>query len=63
MTKYIIQSRKYGVELDVEPTASRDEKIQAYLKAFGGPQGVLDNYLRYVAIIEDQTPEATIIND
>ena len=55
--KYIISYKKFGVDLNVQDDATRQDLIQAYLEASGGPQGVLNNFLNRVSIIKDDTKE------
>ena len=61
--KVILGYSRYGVEIDVPNGASKDEMIQAYLRAYGGPEGVLDHFLRHVSFIEDTISDATIIEE
>ena len=56
--KVILGYSRYGVEIDVSNGASKDEMIQAYLRAYGGPEGVFDHFLRYASFIEDTIPDA-----
>ena len=61
--KVIIRYSRYGVEIDVKKEASQDEMIQAYLRAYGGPEGILNHFLRHVSFIEDTISDATIIEE
>ena len=61
--KVIIRYSRLGVELDVSEGASKDEMIQAYLRAYGGPEDVFDHFLRHVSFIEDTIPDAVIIEE
>lgn len=61
--KAILEYSRYGIEVDVPKEVSRDEIIKAYLGAYGGPEGVLDHFLRYVSFIEDTIPDAVIIEE
>ena len=42
--KVILGYSRYGVEIDVPNGASKDEMIQAYLRTYGGPEGVFDHF-------------------
>ena len=61
--KAILGYSRYGIEIDVSKGASRDEMTKAYLGAYGGPEGVLDHFLRHVSFIEDTIPDAIIIEE
>ena len=61
--KVILGYSRYGVEIDVPSGASKDEMIQAYLRTYGGPEGVLDHFLIHASFIEDTIPDATIIEE
>ena len=61
--KIILGYSRYGVEIDVKKEASQDEMIQAYLRAYGGPEDVFDHFLKYVSFIEDTIPDAIIIEE
>ena len=61
--KIILGYSRYGVEIDIPKEASKDEMIQAYLRAYGGPEDILDHFLKYVSFIEDTIPDATIIKE
>ena len=61
--KAILEYSRYGIEIDVPKEASKDERIQAYLRTYGGPEGVLDHFLRHVSFIEDTIPNAVIIEE
>ena len=61
--KVILGYSRYGVEIDVSKEASKDEMIQAYLRTYGGPEGVLNHFLRHVSFIEDTISDATIIEE
>ena len=61
--KVIIRYSRYGVEIDVKKEASQDEMIQAYLRTYGGPEGILNHFLRHVSFIEDTISDATIIEE
>ena len=61
--KIILGYSRYGVEINVPNGASKDEMIQEYLRAYGGPEGVLDHFLRHVSFIEDTISDATIIEE
>ena len=61
--KVILGYSRYGVEIDVPNGASKDEMIQAYLRTYGGPEGIFDHFLKYVSFIEDTIPDATIIEE
>ena len=37
--------------------------IMAYLRACGGPEGVLNHFLKYASFIEDTIPDAVIIEE
>ena len=45
--KVIIRYSRLGVELDVSEGASKDEMIQTYLRTYGGPENVLNHFLRH----------------
>ena len=49
--KIILGYSRYGVEIDVKKEASQDEMIQAYLRTYGGPEGILNHFLRHVSFI------------
>lgn len=59
--KVILGYSRYGVEINVPNGASKDEMIQAYLRTYGGPEGVFNHFLRHVSFIEDTVSDATII--
>ena len=61
--KIILGYSRYGVEIDVKKETSQEEMIQAYLRTYGGPEGVLNHFLRHVSFIEDTIPDATIIEE
>ena len=61
--KIILGYSRYGVEIDVIKEASQDEMIQAYLRTYGGPEGILNHFLRHVSSIEDTISDATIIEE
>ena len=61
--KVILGYSRYGVEIDVKKEASQDEMIQAYLRTYGGPEDILNHFLRNVSFIEDTIPDATIIEE
>ena len=61
--KAILGYSRYGIEIDVPKGASRDEMTKAYLGVYGGPEGVLDHFLRHVSFIEDTIPDAVIIEE
>ena len=61
--KVILGYSRYGVEIDVKKGASQDEMIQAYLRTYGGPEGILNHFLRHVSFIEDTISDATIIKE
>ena len=61
--KIILGYSRYGVEIDVKKETSQEEKIQAYLRTYGGPEGVLNHFLRHVSFIEDTISDATIIEE
>ena len=61
--KAILGYSRYGIEIDVPKGASRDEMTKAYLGAYGGPEGVLDHFLRHVSFIEDTISDAVIIEE
>ena len=61
--KVILGYSRYGVEIDVPNGASKNEMIQAYLRTYGGPEGVLNHFLRHVSFIEDTISDATIIEE
>ena len=61
--KVILGYSRYGVEIDVKKETSQDEMIQAYLRTYGGPEGVLNHFLRHVSFIEDTISDATIIKE
>ena len=61
--KIILGYSRYGVEIDIPKEASKDEMIQAYLRTYGGPEGVLNHFLRHVSFIEDTISDATIIEE
>ena len=56
--KVILGYSRYGVEIDVPKGASKNEMIQAYLRAYDGPEDVFDHFLKYVSFIEDTIPDA-----
>ena len=56
--KVILGYSRYGVEIDVKKETSQDEMIQAYLRTYGGPEGILNHFLRNVSFIEDTIPDA-----
>ena len=45
--KVIIRYSRLGVELNVPEGASKDEMIQTYLRTYGGPENVLNHFLRH----------------
>ena len=61
--KIILGYSRYGVEIDIPKEASKDEMIQAYLRTYVGPEGVLNHFLRHVSFIEDTISDATIIEE
>ena len=61
--KVILGYSRYGVEIDVPNGASKDEMIQAYLRTYRGPEGILNHFLRHISFIEDTIPDATIIEE
>ena len=61
--KAILGYSRYGIEIDIPKEASRDEMIRAYLGAYGGPEGVLDHFLRHVSLIDDTIPDSVIIEE
>ena len=61
--KVILGYSRYGVEIDVPKEASKDEMIIAYLRTYGGPEGILNHFLRHVSFIEDTISDATIIKE
>ena len=61
--KIILGYSRYVVEIDIPKEASKDEMIQAYLRTYGGPEGVLNHFLRHVSFIEDTISDATIIEE
>ena len=61
--KVILGYSRYGVEIDVQKEASQDEMIQAYLRTYGGPEGILNHFLRHVSFIEDTISNTTIIEE
>ena len=61
--KVILGYSRYGVEIDVKKETSQDEMIQAYLRTYGGPEGILNHFLRNVSFIEDTIPDAIIIEE
>lgn len=61
--KTIIRYSRFGVDLDIPKGASKDEMIMAYLRAYGGPEGVLNHFLRYASFMEDTIPDAVIIEN
>ena len=61
--KVILGYSRYGVEIYVKKETSQEEMIQAYLRTYGGPEGVLNHFLRHVSFIEDTISEATIIEE
>ena len=61
--KVILGYSRYGVEIDVKKEASQDEMIQAYLRAYGGPENVLNHFLKYASFVEDTTSDAIIIEE
>ena len=61
--KVIIQYSRLGVELDVSEEASKDEMIQTYLRTYGGPENVLNHFLRHASFVEDTTSDAIIIEE
>ena len=61
--KVIIRYSRLGVELNVPEGASKDEMIQTYLRTYGGPENVLNHFLRHASFIEDTTPDAVIIEE
>ena len=61
--KVILGYSRYGVEIDVKKEVSQDEMIQAYLRTYGGPEGILNHFLRHVSFIEDTISDATIIKE
>ena len=46
--KVILGYSRYGVEIDVKKEASQDEMIQAYLRTYGGPEGIFNHFLKHV---------------
>ena len=61
--KVILGYSRYGVEIDVPKEASKDEMIIAYLRTYGGPEGVFNHFLKHVSFIEDTISDATIIEE
>ena len=61
--KVILGYSRYGVEIDVPKEASKDEMIRAYLRTYGGPEGIFNHFLKHVSFIEDTIPDATIIEE
>ena len=61
--KVILGYSRYGVEIDVPKGTSKNEMIQAYLRTYGGPEGILNHFLRHVSFIEDTISDATIIKE
>ena len=61
--KVILGYSRYGVEIDVPKEASKDEMIIAYLRTYGGPESILNHFLRHVSFIEDTISDATIIEE
>ena len=61
--KAILGYSRYGIEINVPKEAPRDEMIQAYLRTYGGPEGVLNHFLRNISFIEDTISDATIIEE
>lgn len=61
--KVIIGYSRFGVDIDVPEGASKDEMIMEYLRAYGGPEGVLNHFLRYASFMEDTIPDAVIIEE
>lgn len=61
--KVFLGYSRYGIEIDVPKGASKDEMITAYLRAYGGPEGVFNHFLRYASFMEDTIPDAIIIED
>ena len=61
--KVILGYSRYGVEIDVPKEASKDEMIIAYLRTYGGPEGVFNHFLKHVSFIEDTISDAIIIEE
>ena len=61
--KVILGYSRYGVEIDVKKEASQDEMIQTYLRTYGGPENVLNHFLRHASFVEDTTSDAIIIEE
>lgn len=61
--KVIIRYSRFGVELDVSEGASKDEMIQTYLRTYGGPENVLNHFLRHASFVEDTTSDAIVIEE
>ena len=61
--KVILGYSRYGVEIDVSKEASKDEMIRAYLRTYGGPENVLNHFLRHASFVEDTTSDAIIIEE
>lgn len=61
--KFIMGYSRYGIELNANKEATKDELISAYLQQYGGPQGALDHFLKHVYFIEDTIKDAEIIEN
>ena len=53
----------YGIELDLPTNATREQQINALLTAFGGPQLLLDHFIRHFRVIEDFIPDIELTAD
>ena len=61
--KVILKYSRYGVEINAQKGASQDEMVQAYLRAYGGPENAFNHFLRHVSFIEDTISDAIIIEE
>lgn len=61
--KVLINYSLYGIELDLPTNATREQQINALLIAFGGPQLLLDHFIRHFRVIEDFIPDIELTAD
>lgn len=61
--KVLINYSLYGIELDLPTNATREQQINALLTAFGGPQLLLDHFIRHFRVIEDFIPDIEFTAD
>lgn len=61
--KVLINYSLYGIELDLPTNATREQQINALLTTFGGPQLLLDHFIRHFRVIEDFIPDIELTAD